>query len=281
MAGATKKSKKTSDSESNEEYESDESGSYHGQQEIQATFEGRNPEGQDFHGIKQLLQQLFLSSQIDLSQLSDMLISQTGVGSVLKQSCNDSDDEEDVEMVEESDVFGITSVINLTQHKETPCVKHLFELVCEESQKHANQETQTSFNQILNNCNRIGFLINERFVNIPSKISFPMLSSLQDEIQRMKKRNDSYNFQYYLMICKIWKPKGHTNGETTFSNDEEEIFMKKADCSFEYSVAGKSDTGLTGNWQSEDKELIPYRAIILFKADKFASIVNEIQSFVQ
>lgn len=46
-----------------------------------------------------------------------MLISQTGIGSVLKQSCNDSDDDEDIEMVEESDVFGITSVLNLTNHK--------------------------------------------------------------------------------------------------------------------------------------------------------------------
>ena len=86
-------------------------------QEIQATFEGRNPDGQDFHGIKQLLQQLFVTAHVDLSQMSDMLIAQAGIGSVLKQSYNDSDDEEDVDMVDESDVFGITSAINLTQHK--------------------------------------------------------------------------------------------------------------------------------------------------------------------
>lgn len=86
-------------------------------QEIQATFEGRNPEGQDFHGIKQLLHQLFLSAHIDLGQMSDMVIAQVGVGSVLKQSFTDSDDEDDMEMVDESDVFGLTSVLNLTQHK--------------------------------------------------------------------------------------------------------------------------------------------------------------------
>lgn len=80
-------------------------------------FEGRNPEGQDFHGIKQLLQQLFLKAHVDLTQLSDMLINQTGVGSVLKQGISDSDDEEDTEMADQSDVFGITSVINLSSHK--------------------------------------------------------------------------------------------------------------------------------------------------------------------
>lgn len=51
--------------------------------------------------------------------MSDMLIAQQGIGSVLKQSFGDDDDEdeEDTDMSEESDVFGITSVINLTSHK--------------------------------------------------------------------------------------------------------------------------------------------------------------------
>ncbi|RZC43064.1 BCIP domain containing protein, partial [Asbolus verrucosus] len=164
--------------------------------------------------------------------------------------------------------------------QETPCVQQLYELVDEECKKHADQTTQVAFKEILSTSNKIGFIINERFVNIPSKISSIMLNSLQDEIERMKKKNINYKFEYFLMICKIWKPKGSKHGETTFSNDEEEIFHKKADCSFDYSVADKSDTGLTGNWQSEDKELVPYRRVILFKSDKFNSILNEIKNFV-
>lgn len=137
MAGPKKKSRKPTENESDNESmsEESESGSYHGQQvrcfdilfrafllcfvfqAIEAMFEGRNPEGQDFHGIKQLLQQLFLKAHIDLSQLSDMLINQTGVGSVLKQGFSDSDDEDDTEMTDQSDVFGITSVINLGAQK--------------------------------------------------------------------------------------------------------------------------------------------------------------------
>lgn len=65
-----------------------------------------------------MLHQLFLKAHIDISQLSDMLIAQTGVGSVLKQSSYDDDDEEDDDMDDDSlDVFGITSVVNLTSHK--------------------------------------------------------------------------------------------------------------------------------------------------------------------
>lgn len=46
-----------------------------------------------------------------------MLINQTGVGSVLKQGFSDSDDEDDTDLTDQGDVFGITSVINLGSHK--------------------------------------------------------------------------------------------------------------------------------------------------------------------
>lgn len=94
-------------------------------------FEGRNPEGHDFHGIKQLLLQLFLKAHIDLSQLSDLLINQTGVGSVLKQGHSDSEDEDDVEMTELNDIFGITSVINLGAHKVMKSHNLIFSKNCE------------------------------------------------------------------------------------------------------------------------------------------------------
>lgn len=47
--------------------------------------------------------------------MSDLIIQQMGVGSVLKQSFNDDEDDDD--MTETSDVYGITSVINLSSHK--------------------------------------------------------------------------------------------------------------------------------------------------------------------
>lgn len=85
------------------------------QVEIQVDFEGRNPQDPDFHGIKILLQQLFLKAHIDLGGLTDLIITQNYVGSVVKQSTNmeepdeDDDDDDDV-----NDVFGITTVINVS-----------------------------------------------------------------------------------------------------------------------------------------------------------------------
>lgn len=84
---------------------------------MQVDFEGRNPEAQDFHGIKQLLKQLFLKAHVDLSQMTDLLIQQNGVGSVLKQTVDEDDDDDD--MVDSADVYGITSVVNLYSNKVT------------------------------------------------------------------------------------------------------------------------------------------------------------------
>lgn len=56
----------------------------------------------------------------------------------------------------------------------------------------------------------LGFLLNERFVNIPAKISVVMLNSLYDELERIKKKDKSYEFEYFVLICKTSKPKGET-----------------------------------------------------------------------
>lgn len=51
---------------------------------INVEFEGRNPESSDFHSVKQLLQQLFLKAQVNLSDMASLLINQRSFGSVIK-----------------------------------------------------------------------------------------------------------------------------------------------------------------------------------------------------
>ncbi|ENN75390.1 hypothetical protein HUJ04_001623 [Dendroctonus ponderosae] len=285
MAGPTKKPKNSEEApvESGDESmsEDSDSGSYHGQQVVQATFEGRNPEGHDFHGIKLLLSQLFLGAEIDLGQMADMLIAQTGVGSVLKQSDLDSDEEDDAELVDQAEVYGITSVINLTSHKETPCVVEFYSILDQLIAKHASDEVQQGFKKILHGRNKLGFLINERFVNIPSKISAAMFNSLYDELQRIQKKDKSYAFDYLVFICKTSKPKGETDAEEQFSNDEEEVFRKAADVTFDFSVADQCDTGLEGRWLSADKQSIPFRRIMLINYSKLKDVIDEITILVQ
>lgn len=92
--------------------------------EIQVDFEGRNPQDPDYHGIKILLQQLFLKAHIDLGGLTDLIITQNYVGSVVKQSSEmevDGDDDDDV-----NDVFGITTVINVSDRQVRRVNKNIY-----------------------------------------------------------------------------------------------------------------------------------------------------------
>lgn len=72
-----------------------------------------------------------------------------------------------------------------------------------------------------------------------------------------------------------------SDGEELFCKDEEQFFATHSDYSYEFSVADKMDTGVSGDWGSDDKELIQYRKIILFKAEKFDNILVEIKSYLQ
>lgn len=85
--------------------------------QIQVDFEARIPQDPDFHGIKTLLNQLFLKAHLDLGGLTDLIISQNYVGSVVKQALDEpvSDDDDDDDDV--NDVFGITTVINVSDRQ--------------------------------------------------------------------------------------------------------------------------------------------------------------------
>lgn len=288
MAGPAKKravsekpAKKTDDQNDSSDDENESEQSFG---EIQADFEGRNPEPEDFHGIKQLLHQLFLKAHVDLSQISDLLIAQNGVGSVLKQSADDDEHgDEDMEDDDDGtlDVFGITSVLNLSAHKEKECVKQIFALISDLAKEHATAEAQIEIERILK-TNRLGLLLNERFLNIPVKISDPLLTCLEKEIEKIKKKEQSYNFDYYVMICKLHKEeeKGETNEECLYANAEEEIFVKEAKFQFQFNVTKESDTSVAGKWKEGDKNMNPYRQIIFFEGNQLGKIVKTVCSFV-
>ncbi|GAB0093549.1 Protein BCCIP homolog [Sergentomyia squamirostris] len=267
-----------------EEHENDESDQsmedvYSGNEKLQVDFEGRNPIDADFHGIKQLLSQLFLNARVNTNELTDMIISQNYVGSVIWQSPVDEEEEEDDEMDDESLIFGVSTVLNLTEKKDKECMKQIREYLIEKSDK------KDSLRNILDDPEEhVGFLINERFINIPPAISIPLLESLQKEMTRSVGKKMPFNFKYLLMILKYYKTsskkKSQKSVEVNFSNPEEEVIAKEAILSFDYSVT-EADTGLTGNWLEDDVALTPYRKVIVFEAAKLPTIVDAIRDFVE
>lgn len=85
------------------------------------------------------------------------------------------------------------------------------------TKQHANADAKSKIDAIISSSKRIGLLINERFVNLPVKIADPLLTSLQTELNRMAKRDPSYDFEYYVIICKLYKPKSQ-KGRICYNN---------------------------------------------------------------
>lgn len=252
-------------------------------QEIQVDFEGRNPIDSDFDGIKQLLSQLFLKSHINLTELSNMIIGQNYIGSVLKQCWDeemgdDEDDDDDINVV-----FGVTTCINLTTRKDTECIKQIKSIILDRAEKAATDSTLKLLRDILTNDQRsTGFLINERFINIPTQICVPLMEGLCKELKRATEKKMPYNFDYIVMIVKLQRLESKKGKpiENIYSNAEEEFFVQNSLVNFEYCVKSEVDTGLSGKWRESDEETTPYRKVIVFDGKKLPEIVEGINSFI-
>ncbi|KAG8222983.1 hypothetical protein J437_LFUL002706 [Ladona fulva] len=270
-------------------------------QEIQVDFEGRNPIDSDFHGIKQLLQQLFLKAHVNLSELTDLIISQNYVGSVVKQSeIDEGSDDEDDDLADSNDVFGITTVINLTEKKELECIRQLRSLLLELCEEHGSEETKELVRSLVQSGgpqHNVGLLITERFINIPVQIAVPLLESLSKEIKRAQEKRMPFDFSYYILICKLYKmdakaqrksrkkknDKGRPGLEdpsVIWSNPEEEVISEDADYSFEFCVKDEAGSGLGGQWEEGDAEMVPYRRVLILQSDRFEHAIGRVKAFV-
>ncbi|KAH0955664.1 hypothetical protein HN011_001350 [Eciton burchellii] len=253
---------------------------------LQVEFEGFNPNESDYDGIKILLHQLFLKAHIDLGNLTDIIISQKHVGSVVKQVVSDDDIDAD------NQIFGVTTVINITSKQKVPCINQIRNLLKQLANKHATDSTNAMIKNLLeNDAARLGLIINERFINLSAKISLPLIENLIFDIELANDNKMPFNFSHYLLICKLHKSKDKAVKEmlesknenadeesVIWSNAEEEIFAEEAIASFEFCVDEEADNALYGKWTETDCEMIPYRRVLLLEASKLQIIFNKIQS---
>nr|CAG4641149.1 EOG090X0C3Y [Eulimnadia texana] len=256
------------------------------ERQVEVDFEGRSPEGGDFHGIKGLLNQLFLKAHLNLSQLADLIIEQNFVGSVLKQCVEDeemSSDDED----SQDEVFGVTTAINLSAKKENECVGQLINFLVEKSGGKLASVLQDPKNQV-------AFLLNERFINIPPQVSVPLLENLSDELSQAKSKGQKFDFTHFVLVSKIHaekKPEKKSkrnnkksqddSAEILWTNAEEECINQIAECVGEYSVKAESSDAVAGTWDEEDDLWEPMRRILLFDANQFDSVLSNIKTMLQ
>merc|ERR1711931_450955 len=238
---------------------------------MNVNFDAQTATDSDFHGIKRLLQQLFLKANVNLSALTDVILGQNHVGSVIKQAPLDEDDEEEEDEMESDavdEVFGISTVINLTHRlnnegKNAPsegdkAIKQLVNLLVEKSDKNGGPvQTKTLQAFLTDKEKHIGWLLNERFVNIPAQISLPLYDSLRDEMHSACAKGQKFKFDYFLLLSKALKIKNGKKKDQDvliFSNGEEELFQEESAFQFAFSVADQQADAETISEAGEDGE---------------------------
>lgn len=145
---------------------------------INIDFEARSPEESDADSIRRLLFQLIQDPSLDLLGLTELILSQNYVGAVVFQpddgeAAGTSDDEEDI--------FGLITMINLTARKEKKPVQDLLALLKKkyDSREDSSENHDKFWPFLLENIRSVGWIINERFVNLPSQIAPNLFDSLQ------------------------------------------------------------------------------------------------------
>lgn len=253
---------------------------------VEVDFEAMPPSDNDFDGIRSLLYQLFLKANINLSQLTETIISQNYVGCVIKQ-CEVPEEDESDDDIEEDPVFGVMSVINIMEKKNLECVKEIKDLILTNCEKYAADKLP-EFQQLLdcNSSKQIGLLIHERFINIPSTIAVPMYESLKKDLESDKAKNMKYTFDQYIFICKTCRPQPEEESkdsvidikDVVFLNAEEEFLMQFAKNHFTISVANQRDSIGDGEWEDELECL---RTIIVIDGNKIDSAVAAMKAAIE
>ncbi|XP_031244483.1 BRCA2 and CDKN1A-interacting protein [Mastomys coucha] len=255
-------------------------------EEVNIEFEAYSISDNDYGGIKKLLQQLFLKAPVNTAELTNLLIQQNHIGSVIKQTdvSEDSDDE-----VDEDEIFGFISLLNLTERKGTQCAEQIKELVLSFCEKNCEQSMVEQLDKLLNDTSKpVGFLLSERFINVPPQIALPMHQQLQKELAEARRTNKPCGkCCFYLLISKTFVEAGKSSSRKRrdslpqealmFANAEEEFFYEKAILKFSYSVQGESDTCLGGRWSFDDVPVKPLRTVMVIPDDRMNEIMETLK----
>ncbi|CAB3387377.1 Hypothetical predicted protein [Cloeon dipterum] len=241
---------------------------------------GRCAEDSDFHGIRTLLSsQLLPHTDVDVSNLTDLIIEQNYVGSVIVEDCDTmpgaDDDDDDDDTLEEITLLGVTTAVSLAERERFPCVKQLKELLLTLAEKHGRNDALIA-NLLAEKPCKLGLLINERFVNIPQTIAPPIFFNLKKELQSAVNKKMPFAFTYFVLIAKINKVEIENEVLDEWVNEEEEFLKGKTEYEFEFPLQAENESSI----EEEMKQCgqVPYRRVMIFPAHVFEHLIDTLRA---
>lgn len=268
------------DSEEDEDEEEDENVG----KVIDVAFDARPPSNDDFHGIKQLLQQLFVKHiNDDLSELTNLIIAQDFIGSVLKQDlATDEEEDSEEEADDDNHIFALSTVVNISENQSLSCIEKINELLTQKCEETYKGEPTRLTKLIEDPTEQVGLLISERFINIPPQVALPSFESLKADIEKAVRKKRKFDFTHYILVSKTYRAKGDgglLEGELFYSNAEEELFCDMSEFHFTFSVAEQRDSISEGQWDDEG-EMEALRTIMVFDASSLGHLIEKLRQEV-
>lgn len=265
--------KKTS-KEKIEQSESSEEEEFGG--EVQADFAFFDPKPDDFHGVKILLQSYLDNTEWDLSGFVDLILEQTTVGTVVK-----------IEDDEDNGLFSAVSALNLGRYKDHKCIadlkEYLLKLCLEKSIK---GDLRVLLGEQAHN---VGLLVSRRVVNLPPQLLPPLYDALFDEIswatedEPTEELRNSFRFNFYVLVSKMYKHKNadkknrlssDSEEAIIYVNPEDEIFHKLSLWSFNFPFHAEQVTA------RELKNYRPMGLVMAVEADKISTFREQLRSLI-
>ena len=248
--------------------------------EIQVEFEARVPHARDFHGIVRLLSGMFKQPHsVNVTELTEYIINQRNVGSVITQSMNpfdeDGDDSDEDEFDGEilNEVFGVNTVVHL--NKDNNVTKPLIEYLVNSVTK-AQPDNLLKLSALLNDeANKIGLIISERIMNIPPQISVPLYETLFNEIRKARAKKFPFDFNYLFLIA---KQLHDTDGaaDVVYTNAEEEVIKERSNHVLEVVLPNEEAAPKKMDWS--DTQYDEKYKILVFAWDKCEEILSSIKN---
>ncbi|ODQ65034.1 hypothetical protein NADFUDRAFT_51633 [Nadsonia fulvescens var. elongata DSM 6958] len=203
------------DDESSDDSGSDIEKNENGEDIVNVDFDFFDFEEIDYHAVNNLLRQLLDADAplFELSGLADLILKQK-VGTTIKTDGK------------ESDPFAMLSVVNMKQHADLPVLTKLRDYFIDKVK--TNLDFYKRLRKLFTSQNKssVGLVLSERLINMPVEVIPPMYKMLQEELDIQAKEDNSFDFEYYLVLSKVFTEE-ISKLEDSDSDSEDERPRKK------------------------------------------------------
>lgn len=222
---------------------------------------------------------------VDLSALTELILSQPLLGSTVKVDGK------------ETDAYAFLSVINLEVHKDKPFIQALVHYL------HGKANSNLALAKLAellaqSTMPAIGLILTERLINVPAEVAPPMYTMLLEEIQWALEEKEPYSFTHYLILSKVYtevasaldeeddrpkkkKKSSSQDVDLLYFHPEDEVLKRHSLCHGGYDYTVPRDDGHSDSKRAfQELGIRPQSYAILLEAAKFEGAVKDMTEYL-